>query len=337
MEKIFGCIEKAIENGQDVMLDMITASSGSTPRGAGAKMVVFPDGDTEGTIGGGRAEYLSIQKSVDALKEKRSFTAAYDMSISDVAGTGMICGGNVNVCFKYFSSKDIELVKYINTLLKERRDSWLITRVRKSSVDMGTYDRESGVRFIDGIPDEQAEDWTGRLYSFDYNGDMIYVEPLTRKGTVYIFGAGHVSRELAPLIKHLDFDVVVYEQRKELAEKFPEGIKTVVGDFNDIDSHITMTKDDYAVIMTSGHIGDYDVLEQVLRKELSYTGVIGSRTKVAITRQKLIAAGVEEEKINRLHTPIGLAIKAVTPAEIAVSVAAELILHRAESRKGESK
>ena len=86
-----------------------------------------------------------------------------------------------------------------------------------------------------------------------------------------------------------------------------------------------MNENDYAVVMTSGHIADYTVLEQVLRKKLSYVGVIGSRTKVAITRQKLIAAGVDEKKIDELHTPIGLAIKAVTPAEIAISIAAELI------------
>ena len=77
------------------------------------------------------------------------------------------------------------------------------------------------------------------------------------------------------------------------------------------------------------------MLEQVLRKELSYVGVIGSRTKIAITKQRLLDAGIKEGKINTLHTPIGLAIKAVTPAEIAVSVAAELILHRAEHERGE--
>lgn len=335
MEKIFRYIKEALEDGQSVMLNVITDSSGSTPRGKGAKMLVYSDGSIKGTLGGGRAEYLCILKSVEALREKRSFTTSYDMSQKDIEGVGMICGGNVEVCFKYFSHKDIEFVDYVLKLMEERVDSWLITKVSQNSIEMGTYDKENGVKFIKGIDNEQAQQWTQNKYSFKVGNDMIFIEQLTRKGTVYIFGAGHVSKELAPLLKHLDFRVVVYEERNELAENFNNDIQVVVGEFNNIDKYIKMADEDYAVIMTSGHSGDFDVLEQVLRKNLSYTGVIGSRKKIAATRQRLLAAGIKEEKINELHTPIGLAIKAVTPAEIAVSVAGELILHRAEHEHGE--
>lgn len=335
MEKIFGYIKEALKDGKNIMLNMIIASSGSTPRGKGAKMLVYSDGSIKGTLGGGRAEYLCIQKSVEALKEKRSFTASYDMSQKDIEGVGMICGGNVEVCFKYFSEKDIEFVDYVINLMEKRVDSWLITKVSENSVEMGTYDKENGVKFIDGIDTVKAEKWTDNRYSFRDGNDLFFVEQLTRKGTVYVFGAGHVSKELAPLLKHLDFRVVVYEERLELAENFNNDIQVVLGEFNNIDKYIKMADEDYAVIMTSGHSGDFDVLEQVLRKNLSYTGVIGSRKKIAVTRQRLLAAGIEEEKIDELHTPIGLAIKAVTPAEIAVSVAGELILHRAEHEHGE--
>ncbi|MCD8036048.1 MAG: XdhC family protein [Clostridiales bacterium] len=335
MENIFRKIKETIDSGQDVMLNMITASSGSTPRGAGAKMLVFADGSIEGTIGGGRAEYLCKLRSLEALKDKLSFTAAYDMSQYDVEGVGMICGGNVKVCFKYFSKEDAPLVNHVLELIENYEEAWLITRVGENSVDMGTYSRNEGVSFIDGVSAEEAEGWTGNMYSFESGGAMYFVELLTRKGTVYIFGAGHVSKELAPLLSHLDFRVVIYEERRELAEAFPEGNTVIIGDFNDIDKNIEMKPEDYAVIMTSGHSGDFDVLCQVLRKDLTYVGVIGSRTKIAITRERLIEAGISKAKIDTLHTPIGLAIKAVTPAEIAVSVAAELILTRAESEKGE--
>ena len=337
MENIFLHIKEALENNKDVMLNMIIASSGSTPRGKGAKMLVYEDGTIYGTMGGGNAEHLCTLRSVKALKEKESFTASYDMSQKDIEGVGMICGGNVEVCFKYFSASDMPFVKAVLELISERKDAYLITRISENAVDMGIFDSERGVRFISGITEEEAKKWSGNIYSFKAGNDTIFVERLTRKGTVYIFGAGHVSKELAPLLKNLDFRVVVYEQRKPLADAFVEGIDVVTGEFNDIDSYINMTADDYAVIMTSGHSGDFDVLNQVLRKNLSYTGVIGSRSKIAITRQRLLDAGVEEKSIDTLHTPIGLAIKAVTPAEIAVSVAAELILHRAENEQGEKK
>lgn len=335
MENIFRNIKEALDESQDVMLDMIIASSGSTPRGAGAKMLVFADGTTEGTIGGGRAEYLCKLRSAEALNERRSFTASYDMSQRDIEGVGMICGGNVRVCFKYFSEADLELVGYIAELIENRREAWLITRVSETSVDMGIYEGDNGVRFIDGISSEEAENHTAGLYSFEKNGCTFFMEPLVRKGTVYIFGAGHVSRELAPLLSHLDFRVVVYEERRELVEAFPKDVEVIEGTFDEIDKSVNMMPEDYVVIMTSGHSGDFDVLAQVMRKELTYVGVIGSRTKIAITRKRLLDEGISEDKINTLHTPIGLPIKAVTPAEIAVSVAAELILHRAENERGE--
>ena len=96
-----------------------------------------------------------------------------------------------------------------------------------------------------------------------------------------------------------------------------------------------ITPEDYAVIMTRGHQGDFVVLEQMLRTEATYIGVIGSRHKIAATNARLLAAGIPEEALARIHTPIGLAIGAETPAEIAISVAAELIAHRAGIRKGE--
>ena len=124
----------------------------------------------------------------------------------------------------------------------------------------------------------------------------------------------------------------MFEERDSLIETFPEGIEIIKGRFNNIDSYIKITDDDYVVIMTSGHIADYEILEQVTRRDISYIGVIGSRSKIAATRKKLLEAGIDESRIDRIHTPIGIAIKAETPAEIAVSVASELILHRAETK-----
>ncbi len=330
MEKIFKSIYETLLKGQDVMLASIISSSGSTPRGQGAKMLVFEDGSTEGTIGGGRVEYLCALRAAEALRKKRSFVAAYDLSNKDIADVGMICGGNVEVCFKYFSSKDLALIQYINDLIKKQETSWLITRAEGSAVDIGIYDRINGVMFIDSVTDTDMQKWTECKHAFEHGGSTLFIEPLVKKGHVYIFGAGHVSRELAPLLSHLDFKVSVFEQREELIKTFPTGIDIIQGEFKEIGRYIDLTEYDYAVVMTSGHSADFEVLEQVLRKNLSYVGVIGSRNKIAITRKRLIECGIDENKIDSLHTPIGLAIKASTPAEIAVSVAGELILHRAE-------
>lgn len=107
------------------------------------------------------------------------------------------------------------------------------------------------------------------------------------------------------------------------------------GDFTRIADYVTVTPEDYVVVMTSGHGFDFTVQEQVLRGETAYIGVIGSRRKTAAVNERLRAAGIPESAIARVHAPIGTAIRAVTPAEIAVSVAGEMICVRAERRGGE--
>ncbi|GFI61771.1 putative xanthine dehydrogenase subunit A [Clostridiales bacterium] len=334
MKNIFRTIFDKVNDGVELILALVISASGSTPRGAGAKMIVFQEGRTEGTIGGGRLEHICTKTALAAIREKRSFTETYDLSINDADVMGMICGGSVDVCFKYFSQEDKELLRHIVSVAEKEEPSWLIVRERPGQIDIGTYDQQRGASFIDEIDESIADSFTMKRRLFVNKSEKIYVEPLTKRGRVYIFGAGHLTKELAPMLKRLDFHVIVYEEKTELADKFIEDIPLVRGSFGKINENVSMKQDDYAVIMTSGHWADFEVLEQVLRLNLSYVGVIGSRKKMEITKERLFKAGIEKEKINSIHTPIGLAIKAETPAEIAVSVAAELILHRAERSAG---
>ena len=132
----------------------------------------------------------------------------------------------------------------------------------------------------------------------------------------------------------MGFRPVVFDCRPELATRtlFPTAEEVICGDFTSIKDHLTVTEEDFVVIMTNGHMHDFQVEEQILRGPFAYVGVIGSRTKTASVNQRLREAGIPEESIAQIHTPIGTAIRAVTPAEIAVSIAGEMILCRAERR-----
>lgn len=331
MENIFKELYDTINSGKEAVLVSIIASSGSTPRGEGARMLVFDDGTIKGTIGGGRVEYLCIQKALEAARDKGWCSAAYDLGVKDTADVGMICGGNVEVCFRLFAKGDKALLEAILEAQKDP-EARLVTAASGNGVDIGLYDPENGVKFIDGLTDDTAREHMNDKHSFK-NGDMtVFMEPLAERGKVYIFGAGHVSRELAPLLKRLDFSVTVFEERKVPEGAFSSDIDLVKCTFTDLEKYVTITENDYVVVMTSGHSADYEVLEQALRKRPSYAGVIGSKNKAAYTKQRLLDAGVDRDMVESLHTPIGLAIKAATPAEIAVSVAAELIMHRTEHR-----
>ena len=151
---------------------------------------------------------------------------------------------------------------------------------------------------------------------------------------MYLFGGGHVGQALVPVLAGIDFRVTVLDNRKELANKktFPLADEVIFADFSNIYERITLAPDDYVIIMTPGHQADYQVLEQVLRRKTRYVGCIGSRHKIARTQQLLREAGISEEAIVGVHSPIGLAIGAETPAEIAISIAAEMIRCRAETQ-----
>ena len=161
--------------------------------------------------------------------------------------------------------------------------------------------------------------------------DGIYVEPLCHAGSVYIFGGGHVGRALVPVLATVGFRVVMYDNREELAKKenYPMASEVIFGSFSDISGKVALTANDYAVVMTPGHQADYEILSKVLGSDATYIGCIGSRTKVAKTRERLKCDGYTEEDIARVHAPIGLPILAETPEEIAISIAAEMIEHRA--------
>lgn len=152
------------------------------------------------------------------------------------------------------------------------------------------------------------------------------------KNVVYIFGGGHVSMELAKILKYVGFDYVVWDDRKEFAneERFKDANKIICKDFDNINSEINITNNDFIVIMTRGHAYDYIVEKQILRSGAYYIGVIGSRNKNRVIKENLLADGFSENEIDSVCAPIGLSISADTPEEIAISIVAELILFRSK-------
>ena len=153
---------------------------------------------------------------------------------------------------------------------------------------------------------------------------------------VYVFGGGHVGKEVVDLLAHVGFKVVLIDNRAEFAskERHPRAEKTIVGDYSNISRDVTINNEDYVVIMTHGHVGDRDVLLQACKTGATYIGCIGSKRKIAMTQSFLRENGIKEDVIKAIHSPIGIELYGDSPEEIAVSVAAELIRHRAMLSKG---
>ena len=332
MKSLFNAIGQHLDQQQDCMLVTIIAGSGSTPRGAGAKMAVFADGTSIGTIGGGALEYKAQQMARESLQTKQTYTTEFKLHPNQVADLGMVCGGDVEVYFQYLDNRVRETAQLLHQILQaldQNADSWLITQI----TDAGNWAQQTQLadrKLLSqmGFPSSL----TNKTAIVTYEGRNYYAEPLQTAGRVYMFGGGHISKSLVPVLYPLGFRCVVLDDKAEFADKarFPLAEETIQASFSDFSQAVQITPADYIIIMTRGHANDYDVLVQALKTEACYIGLIGSRRKLDTTREKLLAAGFTDDDFNRVHAPIGLTIKAVTPEEIAISIAGELILVRAE-------
>ena len=146
-----------------------------------------------------------------------------------------------------------------------------------------------------------------------------------------ICGGGHVSLALAHMASILDFDITVIDDREEFAnkERFPMAGQVLCMGFEEALDQLGSRADDYYVIVTRGHAFDRDCLARVLRGKYAYAGMIGSRGKVAAVMKSLLAEGFPQAQLDGVHAPIGIKLGGQSPAEVAVSIAAELVAERA--------
>ena len=163
---------------------------------------------------------------------------------------------------------------------------------------------------------------------------MLYLKRIGCEGKAVLYGAGHVAKQLAPILHMIGFETVVMDDREAFAnaDRFPTADRIVVAPSlaEGILRLEPCDEQTYCIILTRGHSFDRDVLEQVLHTPAKYIGMIGSRNKRDQIYAYLRGKEVSEQQIARIHSPIGLAIRAQSPEEIAISIAAELIYARRE-------
>ena len=328
MRNMLKTMHTLLSSGNDLVLVTVIASSGATPRGAGARMLIGKNGRICGTIGGGAVEYRSEQIAAEVLKEKTSLGHAFTLTKDDVQNLGMICGGACDVFFHYIPAADshtLTLCEKAEAEFRKGHNLWLLTDVGNGNT-MGLYTQECGFWGIHPGKDLVLSRHPERI------GDL-FSEQINTSGRVYIFGGGHVAQELVPVLSHVGFRCVVMDDREEFTkpELFPGAETVICGDLRRIGDYLTLGSEDYVCVMTRGHAHDTVVQAQVLKCRPTYCGVIGSAFKAAGVRKTLKEDyGLLDEELDLVTTPIGLNIKGETPAEIAISIAAQMILHRAE-------
>lgn len=333
MKQLLATAQAYLEQNIPLALVTVITSSGATPRGAGAHMLVSANGRLYGTIGGGAVEHRSIEIAKTVITEGTARTHDFSLTREDVQNLGMICGGDVRVFFNVLTPDDKNLhtlLENASILFDTATDLWLVCDISANGA-IALYDRSHG--FIGApMPAALTTSLTRKPHLVDEAGGQFFIEQINSAGVVYVFGCGHVAQELVPVLSHVGFRCISMDDREEFAQKslFPDAEEVLLVDFNHLSDYINVTEEDYACVMTRGHAYDTIIQAQLLRTPACYIGVIGSARKKAGVYQKLREEyGFNDNDFARITSPIGISIKAETPAEIAISIAAQMIEHRA--------
>ena len=247
----------------------------------------------------------------------------------------MVCGGDVDILFSIVlpTEKHIQAVGHIQDCLNHYKEGWLIMPLDGNGIEFSSVWKKERVDAANENKNKNFKDSDDIFMNTD--GRECYAKNLANTSRVYIFGGGHLAQELVPVISHLGFRCVVTDDRPEFSTKelFPQAEDVHTYAFDQLNDKFDIREDDYIIAMTRGHMGDMEVEKFAMGTSAHYIGVVGSRKKIAAVNAKLREDGFTDEDISRIVTPIGLNIHSDTPAEIAISIAAQLIERRALYRK----
>ena len=291
--------EKALKNGEAVVLVAVVEHHGSVPGKTGAMMVVTPD-SVEGTIGGGLVEHLLIERARSA-PEIGLFPFSHDGETSD-----SICSGSQTIAVLPLAPRHLPAVELLAGMEDRGLSGALILTPSGPAAESRVVDAPQLSRTLD--------DWRFEM-------------PFGPRDTLTIIGGGHVGLALSRIMATLPFRIVVLDDRENLPtlenNSWAHEIHRV--SWPEIARHVPEGPRSWVVIMTSGHRHDTEVLRNLLPLELRYLGLMGSDAKVRQVFRTMEAEGVEPSRLAKVYAPIGLPIASHTPEEIAVSIAAEII------------
>ncbi len=339
-----------LRQGRSFAVVTIMTSSGSTPRTSGSRMVVLEDRAIYGTIGGGLVEANLIDTAVGLIPENRSRIDTFALNRELKDGLDMVCGGEMTVLIETFgppsdpaanqSSDPAALFEAVGDLAQKGKSGAIISKIEGTS--QSDFTTRKALVLSDGsvaagdlsLPEILIDAVRNSRFSGDAptiwrDGLEAYIVELFRPPDVIcIFGAGHVGFQVARMAHIVDLQTVVTDDREEFAnrDRFPHAREVrVVKHFEEAFDTLSIDGRAYIVILTRGHLHDETVLEEALKTDAAYIGMIGSRTKKEQIYASLMKKGFSRAALDAVYAPIGIDINSETPSEIAVSIIAQII------------
>ena len=346
MSTIYVHMADLAKAGRRFAVATVVRTQGSTPQMVGARLVLAdtdPDTRPAGTLGGGCVEADAIVASREILRGGGRSLRAYELTEDLAWNTGLVCGGTMWILAEpgeealtiggrheldrlVHASLGGSPVVLVTLLERQGRDVRFAGRVL---VDMeGAIAGSLGSASIDASARDSAlrqlPHGVARLAAVDEARDLL-IEPIAGRPRIIVAGGGHVAQAIARQAQLLDFDVTILEDRPEFSDpsRFG-GARVLAGDVPATLASLDYGWSSFLVIATRGHKLDSDCVMAAVRTEARYIGLLGSRRKVVLVQEMLREAGVDKARLAAIHSPVGLDLGGRTPAEIALSVLAEI-------------
>ena len=349
-----------LHQGRSAIFTMLVETRGSTPRKAGATMILFPDGSQIGTLGGGCVEAEVKRTALQHIDTEAKQLLTFQLDNQYGWDDGLICGGRMTILIDPLTPDS--QTDYYETLLQQLRSGWACIEIvmLKEKPNQSLYesdrmllDLHETIIAVDFQQKSQLLEKLSKKELLDCKLNTVLPElsealkPLTsrprpwvarnasflpylQRCPLVIVGAGHIGQKVAELASDVDFDVLVIDDREQYCnpDRFPNATRLVVAPIEEAVSRLEVTSETFCIIVTRGHKHDEEALYHLAESPAAYVGMIGSQRKIKLIFEDLIAAGISQKSLQNVHAPLGINIGSQTVPEIAISIVAELIAYR---------
>jgi len=305
-------IQNKLSASFDVILLYVLESKGSSPGRQGFNMAVAADSDFFGTIGGGIMEHKFVEMAWAKLKDQSNSTGLYRQVHDKAAAknqSGMICSGEQTIFLYHVQQHDLPHIhSLINSLQQNKNGTLQLT--------------QDGITFSEKVA---AQDFCFQQKS---ETEFLLLEKTGYKNRLHIIGGGHCALAFSRLMREMDFYITVYDEREGLNTMEQNEYaheKKIIHSYSDLHSMIEPGENVYVVIMTFGYRPDDMAVRALMGKQFRYIGLLGSKKKIEKMFAEYRQENMDEGILKNIHSPVGVQIKSQTTAEIAVSIAAEII------------
>jgi xanthine dehydrogenase accessory factor len=335
MRDILSDVTRWLEEGESIALATVVQTWGSSPRTAGSRMALTATGKITGSVSGGCVENAVVEAGIESLKTGRPQLLHFGVADETAWEVGLACGGSIDI---FVQPLDSGLFQTLKSALVEDTPVVHAIVIRSAGEMPGREYLVSDHRFIAG---PTGNEWDAAVLNMGIQAlsqggsrreqlnesTEVFLDVLLPPPTLVLVGGVHIAVALASLARTLGYRTVLVDPRKAWGseDRFPHVDQLIQEWIPDAFAQIHVTRSTAVAMLTHDPKLDDPALKIALDSPAFYVGALGSKSTNAKRRERLLAGGVTESQLSRLHAPIGIDIGASTPEEIALAVMSEVV------------